>query len=329
MDAALIADAVRRLRAGEPIGMPTETVYGLAVDARDAAAVARVFALKGRPSTNPLIVHVASVEVAERYAVVDGRARRLFAAFAPGPLTIVLPRREDAHGCPSVGVGAPVCDLVTAGLRSVGIRIPNHPLALALLRAFDGPIAAPSANVSNHVSPTTARHVRDEFGDLVFVLDGGACVVGVESTVLSVVGDRPTLLRPGAVTQAQIEAVIGPIDRFAGHVAPTVAAASPGQHAKHYAPRSPAFRFEAGDAMPAIAGRAVAIVIEQLPAAWRRSAFAEVRALGDAASAARSLYATLRELDAGAPDAIWIELPVDAPEWLAVRDRIVRATRAG
>ena len=317
-------NVVATLRDGGVVGMPTETVYGLAADARNADAVARVFALKGRPSTNPLIVHVASVEVAERYVVVDERARRLFAAFSPGPLTIVLPRRQDAHRLPSVGV----CGLVTAGLDTVGIRIPNHPVALELLRAFDGPIAAPSANVSNHVSPTTAQHVRDEFGDAVPVLDGGACAVGVESTVLSLVGERPRLLRPGAVTQGQIEAVIGPVERFVGHVSPTVAAASPGQHQKHYAPRSPAFRFSRGDPMPSVAGRTVAIVLDRLPSEWRRESFADVRALGDPASAARTLYATLRDVDASSPDAIFVELPPDAPEWSAVRDRIVRATRA-
>ena len=312
-----IQSAVERLRSGGVVGLPTETVYGLAADARSAAAVARVFALKGRPSTNPLIVHVASVDVAERYAAIDDRARRLFAAFAPGPLTIVLPRRA----------GGGICDGVTAGLDTVGIRIPAHPVALALLEAFDGPIAAPSANVSNHVSPTTAAHVRDEFGDAVPVLDGGPCAVGVESTVLSFAGDRPRLLRPGAVTRAALEAVIGPVDRFVGHVSPAVAAASPGQHEKHYAPRSPAFRFDAGDAVPSVAGRAVAIVLDRLPAGWPREAFADVRRLGDAASAARSLYATLRHVDAARPDAIYVECPPDEAEWSAVRDRILRATR--
>lgn len=327
MDAVTIEAAVTILRAGGVVGMPTETVYGLAADARRDDAVARVFALKGRPSTNPLIVHVASVEVAERYAIVDDRARRLFALFAPGPLTIVLPRRENAHGSPSVGADRRVCNLVTAGLDTVGIRIPNHPVAIELLSAFDGPIAAPSANVSNHVSPTTAQHVRDEFSDAVPVLDGGACAVGVESTVLSLAGAMPRLLRPGAITQAEIEAVIGPVERFVGHLSPTVAAASPGQQEKHYAPRSPAFRFTSGGPMPAVAGRAVAIVLNALPAGWRREAFVDVHALGDPASAARGLYATLREVDAQRPEAIFVELPEDAPEWTALRDRILRATR--
>ena len=328
--AIVIGDAPAILRAGGVVGMPTETVYGLAADARDVAAVRRVFELKGRPATNPLIVHVASVEVADRYAVVDERALALFAAFAPGPLTVVLSRRANARGWRSmVASDAPVCDLVTAGLDTVGIRIPAHPLALELLRAFDGPIAAPSANQSNHVSPTTAQHVREEFGDAVPVLDGGPCAVGVESTVLSLVGERPRLLRPGAVTRAQIESVIGPVERFVGHVAPSVAAASPGQHATHYAPRSPAFRFSAGDPMPDVAGRrAAAIVLCALPSAWRAEAFADVRALGDAeAAAARSLYATLREVDAASPEAIFVEMPPDAPEWTALRDRITRATR--
>lgn len=331
-----IAAAVRVLREGGVVGMPTETVYGLAADARDPSAVARVFALKGRPSTNPLIVHVATAEVAERYALVDDRARRLFAALAPGPLTVVLPLRNKSRGVPPRNPGrhdpalmdARIASSVTAGLDTVGIRIPNHPLALALLRAFDGPLAAPSANVSNHISPTTAQHVRDEFGDAVLVLDGGPCAVGVESAVLDLASTTPRILRPGVVTRGQIEAIVGPVEAFAGHVSPTVAATSPGQQEKHYAPRSPAFRFSPGDAMPRFEGRAYAIVLERLPDGWRRAAFAEVSSLGGVREAAQSLYATLRDADASRPDAIYVELPPDRAEWVAVRDRIVRATRA-
>lgn len=294
-----ISDAVRLLRTGEVVGMPTETVYGLAADARRDDAVARVFELKGRPSTNPLIVHVASVEIAERYAVVDDRARQLFATFSPGPLTIVLPLRAE------------ITSLVTAGLATVGIRIPKHSLALELLRAFDGPLAAPSANRSNHVSPTTAEHVRAEFGDSVSVIDGGPCEVGIESTVLSLATATPTILRPGSVSREAIEAIVGPVDQFLGSVARDVAAHSPGQHERHYAPRSPAFRIERGE-LDTSSGLRPANLL-RLPA--------------DPEHAAREFYARLRELDAGRPDEILIELPPDEPRWAALRDRITRATR--
>jgi L-threonylcarbamoyladenylate synthase len=222
-----LMQAVERLRAGDVVGMPTETVYGLAADATNAAAVARVFALKGRLSTNPLIVHVESVEVAERYAVFNDAARSLFARFSPGPLTIVLPVRRGRqlplplplgegggeglkrtrelsapplHGPHSdpvpEGEGTSISRLVTAGLETVGIRIPDHPVALELLRAFDGALAAPSANKSNRTSPTTAAHVRAEFGQELLVLDGGPCRVGIESTVLDLSREVPMIVRP-------------------------------------------------------------------------------------------------------------------------------------
>lgn len=292
-----IPEAVAVLRKGGAVGMPTETVYGLAADARRERAVARVFELKGRPNTNPLIVHVASVEVAEQYAVVDDRAPKLFAKFSPGPLTIVLPLRQG------------ISSLVTAGLNTVGIRIPDHPLALELLRAFDGPLAAPSANRSNHVSPTTAEHVRRDFGDAVPVLDGGACRVGIESTVLTLAADRPTILRPGSVSRNAIEAIIGPVAVFAGHIASTTAAASPGQQERHYAPRSPAFRVDQA-------------TIKQIA-----NRFAVLELPSDADEASRVFYARLRDLDSTLPPAILIAMPPDEPRWAALRDRIIRATR--
>jgi L-threonylcarbamoyladenylate synthase len=292
---ASLENALSCLNSGGVVAIPTETVYGLAADARSDVAVAKVFALKGRPSTNPLIVHVSSVEVAERYAVLDDRSRRLFAAFSPGPLTIVLPSR---------GV---ISKLVTAGLDTVGLRIPDHPLALELLRTFDGPLAAPSANKSNHVSPTTAEHVRSAFGEAVSVLDGGPCRVGIESTVLSLAAAAPMILRPGAISRNAIESVIGPVDVFAGSIAPITAAASPGQQERHYAPVTPAFRIER-----ATTDRIDFPVLE-LPA--------------DPDEAARVFYARLRELDATRPAAILIEMPPDEPRWTALRDRIERATR--
>src|SRR4051812_22054097 len=193
----LITQAVEILRRGGVVAFPTETVYGLGADATNAGAVARVFQIKGRPSTNPLIVHVADEAIARRYARdFPIAATKLVARFWPGPLTIVLPKAPA------------IVPSVTAGLDTVGLRAPNHPLALELLRAFDGALAGPSANKSTHVSPTTAEHVRDELGDAVdLILDGGPCEVGIESTVLSLVGE-PKILRLGAVTREMIEDVL-------------------------------------------------------------------------------------------------------------------------
>lgn len=330
-------DFLDHLRAGGVVGLPTETVYGLSADARSDEAVAKIFALKGRPSTNPLIVHVASVEIAARYVIVDERARALFARFAPGPLTIVLKKRGSmtkemkAQGSPSLCLGASetIARSVSAGLDTLGIRIPNHPLALELLRAFDGPLAAPSANKSNHVSPTTAAHVRNEFGDAVPVLDGGPCQVGIESTVLSLASDRPAILRPGSVAREQIEAVIGPVAMFSGHVDSSVAASSPGQLAKHYAPMVPAFRCD----------RATILSLRSQPdhTTIADSAWLVLRDVGeptdrvialtdDPSTAARSFYSALRTLERSNPSRIIIEMPPDTPEWAALRDRISRAT---
>ena len=285
----VIPAAVAILRRGGLVAFPTETVYGLGADARDPLAVRRIFAAKGRPASNPLIVHVASVDVARRYATAwPATADRLAAAFWPGPLTIVLPRDPT------------VADEVSAGRGTVGLRVPDHPVALALLAAFDGPVAAPSANRANHVSPTTAEHVRDELGDRVdLILDGGPCVVGIESTVVDLTGDRPALLRPGGVSREQLEAVVGPVDVVHG------SAASPGQGSRHYAPVTPAYRLAAGEPVPP--GGAV------------------LRCDGDPATVARTLYARLRALD-GTAAAIYVEMPPDAAEWAAVRDRLVRAT---
>ena len=285
----MIAAAVDILRAGGLVGFPTETVYGLGADARDPLAVRRIFAAKGRPATNPLIVHVASAAVGRRYVTAwPADAERLAAAFWPGPLTIVLPRDGS------------IAEEVSAGRGTVGVRVPNHPVALALLAAFDGPVAAPSANRANHVSPTTAEHVRTELGDRVdLVLDGGPCAVGIESTVVDLTGPRPALLRPGGVSRAELEAAIGPVEIVHG------SAASPGQGGRHYAPLTPAYRVEVGEAIPP----GVAIL----------------RCDGDPAECARTLYARLRALD-GTADAIYVEMPPLTAEWTAVRDRLLRAT---
>lgn len=294
----MIEGAVQILRSGGVIGLPTETVYGLAADATNADAVAKIFAIKGRPSSNPLIVHVADVAAARRYAADwPDAAERLATAVWPGPLTIVVTR------------AAAIPDIVTAGGPTVGLRVPDHALARQVLAAFDGPLAAPSANRSNHVSPTTAAHVRDEFGDAVpVVIDGGPCAVGIESTVVDVSSGGWRVLRPGAITAEQIERVIGSGPSADGSHA--AVARSPGQLPVHYAPATPAFRFESHERQGIDLTNAV--VLEPTL---------------DAESYARNLYARLRMLDTQALDAIYIEMPPDAPAWRAVRDRLLRATR--
>src|SRR3954468_3925357 len=194
--------AVQILRSGGLVAFPTETVYGLGADATNAAAGEKIFHVKGRPLTNPLICHVADEDVARRYVTVWPRAAQaLVDRFWPGPLTVVLPKTDA------------IAANVTAGLGSVGLRAPDHLLTLEMLRAFDGPVAGPSANRSTHVSPTTAQHVRDEFGDAIdLILDGGPCAVGIESTVLDLSADHPRILRPGGVSRASIEEVIGTVD---------------------------------------------------------------------------------------------------------------------
>ncbi|MBC8107246.1 MAG: threonylcarbamoyl-AMP synthase [Anaerolineae bacterium] len=296
----IVDRAVRILRDGGVVAFPTETVYGLGADATNASAVARVFQIKGRPSTNPLIVHVADEQSARRYASeFPVAATKLVARFWPGPLTIVLPKAPA------------IVSSVTAGLDTVGLRAPNHPLALELLRAFDGALAGPSANQSTHVSPTTAQHVRDELGDAVdLVLDGGPCAVGIESTVLSLVG-QPTIFRLGAITREMIEEVIHQHISASDTVAEaTSPARSPGQLAVHYAPRTPAFRFDPRE-RDRIDLTDAAIIEPTL----------------DAETYARNFYARLRMLDAQQLRAIYIEMPPNAPLWAAVRDRIVRGTK--
>jgi L-threonylcarbamoyladenylate synthase len=220
-----IETAATILRAGGLVAMPTETVYGLAADARDSHAVARIFDAKGRPRFNPLIVHVPDMEMARRFARFDARAEEVAKAFWPGPLTLVLPLREDSGLSP----------LVTAGLSTVAIRMPAHPLARALLTALSGPLAAPSANPSGKVSPTTAAHVLHGLaGKIEAVLDGGPCPVGVESTILGL-DAPPALLRPGGVAVEALEAMLGPLPTGGSETKPN----APGQLASHYAPDAP------------------------------------------------------------------------------------------
>jgi L-threonylcarbamoyladenylate synthase len=320
-----VNDGVRILRRGGLVAFPTETVYGLGVDATNGDAVRRIFAAKGRPDTNPLIVHVSDAQVAKRYAKHWPRAaEELARRFWPGPLTLVV-FKSDA-----------IVPEVSAGRDTVGLRAPDHPLALELLRAFDGPIAAPSANRSNRISPTTAGHVRMELGAAVdLILDGGPCRVGIESTVLDLTQGAPIILRPGAVTREQIEAVVGPVDVFAGNASASDPAASPGQQAVHYSPSTPAYRFvpsELERIIERVRARRDALVAVLLIAG--SSGFSDLRLAttvrlmpADPAEYARELYATLRELDALGLDSIFIEMPPLEARWDAVRDRLTRATQ--
>ncbi len=288
--AAEIAHAAELLCAGKLVAIPTETVYGLAANALDEAAVQRIFATKGRPHSSPLIVHVADVAMARELAAEwTPQAEALAARFWPGPLTIIVPKRDV------------VPDIVTAGLPSVALRMPAHPVALALISAAQVPLAAPSANRFTQLSPTSAQHVRDGLGDAVdFVLDGGPCRVGIESTVVSLAGPIPRILRPGMISRTQIEDVIGPVETGAG-------AESPGQHPKHYSPRT---RVVIGNAPTE--GRGIRLDATNMPQ--------------DAATFAEQLYGKLHELDGQGYDWIAVELPPDTPEWAGVRDRIIRAS---
>ena len=225
-DQASIEAAAACLKAGGLVAFPTETVYGLGADAGNGEAVARLYAAKGRPAFNPLIAHVADIAAARRIAVFDRDSERLAQAFWPGPLTLVLPKRPDCG----------VADLALAGLDSIAVRVPAHPVAQALLKAFGGPVVAPSANRSGHVSPTDAAHVlADLRGRIDLVIDGGACAVGVESTIVSCVGE-PTLLRPGGLARDDIERVLG--QALAAAVIADEAPLAPGMLASHYAPKA-------------------------------------------------------------------------------------------
>ncbi len=290
-----VEHAAALIRAGKLVAFPTETVYGLGANALDAAAVERIFAVKGRPRTSPLIVHVDSVPMARALAsrwpdAAEALARRYW----PGPLTLVLPKR--AH----------VPDIVTAGLGTVGIRMPAHPLALELIRIAGVPIAAPSANRFTALSPTAAAHIPEALAD--YVLDGGPARVGIESTVLSLAAEPAVLLRPGVIPLPEMEALVGPI---AVAESPGAGAhPSPGMHQRHYSPATPLYLLRAGERPPA--GRGAFLRIgREMPA--------------DPLAYASVLYETLHRLDAEHRDWIAVELPPETPEWAGVLDRLRRA----
>ncbi len=293
-----VSAAAGLIRAGKLVAFPTETVYGLGANALDPDAVARIFTAKGRPATNPLIVHVADVEqVAAVAGDLPPLARALATAFWPGPLTLVLPK--------SLRVPA----AVTAGGPTVAVRIPGHPVAGALLRAAGVPVAAPSANRSGRLSPTTAQHVEDGLAEL--VLDGGPCPGGLESTVVDVTGGRPRLLRPGPVTVAMLEAVAGPVE-----VGPADGVArSPGLLSRHYAPLTALETAESAEEANFLAG-----LYETAGLTVARLAIH-----GEPAEAGARLYADLHAIDAREFDRVIVTLPPDADEWRAIRDRLARA----
>ena len=308
-----IAKAARYLRQGGLVAFPTETVYGLGADATNGLAAAGIFAAKGRPVFNPLIVHVATAAEAFELTAANATARALADAFWPGPLTLVVARLEDC----------PFADIVTAGLPTVAIRCPGHPVALELLRQARCPVAAPSANRSGGVSPTTAQHVAADFGDAVpFIVDGGATRVGVESTIIDVSGKDPVLLRPGGLLSEEIARVLG---RPVGVAQPLAdrAPTAPGQLASHYAPRA-TVRLDATSIEP---GEALLAFGPVAPAGAAYAAAAiNLSPAGDLVEAAANLFAALRALDAtGAPTIAAQPIPATGLG-AAINDRLGRAS---
>ena len=305
---AQVAHAAELIRQGKLVAFPTETVYGLGANALDPAAVERIYAAKGRPHTSPIIIHVSDLAMAKQIAAEwPGTAQRLAKRFWPGPLTLVLPKTSV------------VPDLVTAGLPTAGLRMPAHPIALTLVRAAGVAVAAPSANRFTEVSPTTAEHVRQSLGGRVdYILDGGPCEVGIESTVLSLADGAPRLLRPGGVSRQQIEDEIGPV-ASAEQVEGDEAHAAPGMHPRHYSPRTRLYLIENGE-VPRY-GRG-AYLQRGIPP---RAASEVVVMPSDSAGYATQLYTVLRAVDAQGYEWIAVDRPPDLPEWEAILDRLRRA----
>ena len=330
-----VAEAARRIVAGSLVAFPTETVYGLGAAALDADTVGRVFALKGRPATNPLIVHVDSVAMAQTITTTwPEAAARLAAVFWPGPLSLVLPKTDD------------VPDVVTAGGPTVAVRAPRHPLTLALIAAAGTPIVGPSANRSGAVSPTTAAHVRSEFPDAIasgelFVLDGGPCETGIESTVVDLTGDAPRVLRPGVIGAAAISGALGGTVYTGSAAAPSEGAvASPGLLGPHYQPKARVVLARSSrDVEAAVdsAKEAGAVVLSTPGMPVPLDPPHTLLTMPTAATAyAARLYAALREADAAEPALIVVVLPRPAPIsaeddaiWAAVTDRLIRASARG
>jgi len=307
--------AAQCLRDGGLVALPTETVYGLAADATNDQAVARIFAAKGRPAFNPLICHISDIAMARRLGVFDNTARRLAQTFWPGPLTLIVRRRGDC----------PVSPLASAGRDTLALRMPDHPTALALIARTQRPLAAPSANPSGGISPTRAAHVAEGLGDKVdMILDGGPCRIGVESTVVSVADNRLRLLRPGSITRAQLEAAAG-IDVSIGPAASTTGGTAgaqieaPGMLASHYAPKSP-LRLNATAIAP---GEALLAFGHTIPKTDGPTA--NLSPSGDLTEAAANLFALLRQLDTHAPACIAVMPIPQEGIGEAINDRLTRA----
>jgi L-threonylcarbamoyladenylate synthase len=323
-DPAQLASAAAHLAAGELLALPTETVYGLGARADEDAAVARIFAAKGRPADHPLIVHVGSLDDVPRFAAaVSSAAQRLIDTFWPGPLTLILPRRA--------GVAA----AAAGGQDSIGLRMPSHPAALALLRAAAAlgvsGVAAPSANRFGRVSPTTAAHVQQEFGPALWVLDGGPCAVGIESAIVDCTRPQPALLRPGQLGRDRIESVLhaplGGRDAASPRASGTLAA--------HYAPAVPVRLFDLPtqpDTPPPWAGApgTPGVYSQAHPAAGGQAAGLVWRAMPASSDAvAQELFAVLRSLEQAGVCGIWVQRPPPGPAWEGVQDRLARAAAAG
>jgi L-threonylcarbamoyladenylate synthase len=317
-DPRAIDTAAAALRAGEVVAFPTETVYGLGADALNERAVARVFAIKNRPRFDPLIVHLPDKEAVPQYAVaIDERATALMEQFWPGPLTLVLRKRPI------------IPDLVTAGLATVALRVPAHPVALALLRAVETPIAAPSANPFGYISPTTAIHVQEMLGDVIgLVLDGGPCTVGIESTVCALTEDEAIILRPGGVTIEEIEAVIGSVT-LASSSRPD--ARSPGTLPRHYSPRVPLMLLAPGERIPRPRpGERVGLLL--LKPRLDVGGYTVVETLsrdGNLLEAAVNLFAALRRLDSSGLERVVVEPVPEHGLGRAIMDRLRRAAARG
>ena len=311
---AAVAEAARRLHAGELIAFPTETVYGLGADATNPAAIEKIFALKGRPAHHPLIVHFADpLALAQWARHVPAAAATLAARFWPGPLTMILARSPRVPAA------------VTGGQDTVGLRCPSHPMAQALLIEFvrigSGAVAAPSANRFGHVSPTTAQHVREEFGGDLYVLDGGACEVGLESTIVDLSRGAPVLLRPGAITRRDIESVLGIAPAARDADAPRAS----GTLAAHYAPRTALALVDATALAAELAQDAGAAVLALRAKPAGASAAAWIAAPADPLRYGHALYANLRTLDRAGATRILVEAPPCLDAWEAVNDRLARA----
>jgi L-threonylcarbamoyladenylate synthase len=309
-----IREAARRLAAGELVAFPTETVYGLGADAANPQAVAKIFALKQRPADHPLIVHFADPKAIDTWAVdVPASARVLAKAFWPGPLTMILAKSSRVPAA------------VTGGQASVGLRCPSHPLAQALLREFaqvgSGAVAAPSANRFGHVSPTTAAHVRDEFGSDLVILDGGACEVGLESTIVDLSRGAPVLLRPGGIGRDEIARALGEPLRDRDAAAPRAS----GTLAAHYAPRTALLLVDAETLASEVSGPSNVAVLALTEPPLNVRVTSWITASSTPEAYGHDLYAKLRRLDASGAKRILVQAPPDIPGWEAVNDRLVRA----